>query len=188
MDQRRSEVQAAAHAARVRARQLGGHVDQTDQLEELVGPASAARPVACDAADRYELQVLATRRQILDGDLLHREADPPTDGRWPARRRRVQDARTTRGRPQGAWSGCGWSSSCRRRSARGRRRTRHVRRSRRCRRAPVRRRIDLDQRFDLDGAEGRRADPSPPSERLHHHQPDDHEQARDAEHGPDGRA
>ncbi len=99
MDERRGQVQPAAHAARVGARQLGGHVVQADQLEELVGASTELIPRhAMQPTD--QLQVLATRQQVLDGDLLHREADPPPDGAGLRGDIETEHARPTGGRPK----------------------------------------------------------------------------------------
>ena len=76
VDQRRREVDASLHPARVLAHPPAGGVAEAEQVEQQRGaPRGLAAREAVQTAVQHEQ--FAARGELVDADLLHREADPP---------------------------------------------------------------------------------------------------------------
>ena len=125
VDQRRGEVEAPAHAARVGADPAVGGLGQPDPLEQR--RRARRRPSAREQAVERRLQPdqLAPGHQRVERRLLQCDADRRA-ARRPASLDDVVagDRARCRRSGAGAWSASAPSSSCRRRSGRGTRRSR----------------------------------------------------------------
>ena len=101
-DQRRGEVEAAAHAARVGADQAVGGVAEVEVLQQLGGarPRLALRQVV-EPPDH--LEVLGPGQVLVDRRVLAGEADPRAQLAPPGARRRARPPGRCRRRGAAAW-------------------------------------------------------------------------------------